>query len=312
MATKKPDSDPGSMWVSFNPLDYLLDMAVDLKLIIGFVVVTLGFIYIPVINETIIRSALGLIMILFVPGYSLIAALFPGKKDIDGIERAALSFGLSIAVSPLIGLGLNYTPWGIRLDPIVVCLTIFTIICTLIANKRRHELIDEERFSIDFVGIYRQFRGEVFSQDKTQLDKALTVVLIISILLSIAMLAYVIVVPKTGETFTEFYILGHDGKADNYPTKYALGDDKPIIVGVVNHEYRNVTYDLVIALNDSTTITNLYTEQLTLENNQTWEKTIDLTPDRVGTNMKLEFLLYADGNMTAYYRECHLWINVTA
>ena len=50
---------------------------------------------------------LGLAMVLFLPGYTQIAALFSRKDDLDGIERIALSFGLSIAVVPLIGLGLN-------------------------------------------------------------------------------------------------------------------------------------------------------------------------------------------------------------
>ncbi|HTX44109.1 MAG TPA: DUF1616 domain-containing protein, partial [Methanocella sp.] len=261
---------------------------------------------------TIVRSALGLVMVLFIPGYALIAALFPGKKDIDGIERAALSFGLSIAVSPLIGLGLNYTPWGIRLDPIVVCLTIFTLICVLIANKRRHGLPAEERFRVDFAGIYRQLKGEVLGEDRTRLDKVLTVILIASILLSVATLAYVVAVPKQGEKFTEFYILGPEGKADAYPTRFNLGDSKPVIVGIVNHEYRNVTYDLVVALNDTARVTGLHSEQVVLADNQTWEKPIDLVPDRPGTNMEMEFLLYADGNMTAPYRECHLWVNVTS
>jgi uncharacterized membrane protein len=36
-------------------------------------------------------------MIFFIPGYALIAALFPGKADIGGIERVILSFALSIA-----------------------------------------------------------------------------------------------------------------------------------------------------------------------------------------------------------------------
>jgi uncharacterized membrane protein len=34
-------------------------------------------------------------MVLFLPGYALIAALFPRKDDLDGIERIALSFGLT-------------------------------------------------------------------------------------------------------------------------------------------------------------------------------------------------------------------------
>ncbi len=81
------------------------------------------------IGET-VRVILGLPFILFIPGYILIFALFPARKtdrSIDIIERIALSFGLSIAVVPLIGLGLNYTPWGIRLEPILLSIFIFII-----------------------------------------------------------------------------------------------------------------------------------------------------------------------------------------
>ena len=60
------------------------------------------------------RIVLGLPFVLFFPGYVLNLALFPRKEGMGGIERAALSFGLSIAAIPLIGLTLNYTPWGIR------------------------------------------------------------------------------------------------------------------------------------------------------------------------------------------------------
>jgi len=38
------------------------------------------------------------------------------------------------------------------------------------------------------------------------------------------------------EPFTEFYILGPEGKADNYPTDYVLGENGTVIVGIVNHE----------------------------------------------------------------------------
>jgi len=78
----------------------------------------------------ILRVILGLPFILFIPGYVLIFTLFPTKKidkGIDIIERIALSFGLSIAIVPLIGLGLNYTPWGIRLEPILLSIFIFII-----------------------------------------------------------------------------------------------------------------------------------------------------------------------------------------
>lgn len=290
-----------------NPIKHV---GIDLMLVIVFALITVLFIYVPVLNQTILRSAFGLAMILFVPGYALIAALFPGKSDIDGIERIALSFGLSIAIAPLIGLGLNFTPWGIRLDPIVICLTFFTIICVVTAIVRRYSLPEKDRFTVDFGNAYRELKSAIFS-DKTGLDKALTAILLICIILSVAVTAYLIAVPKQGEKFTEFYILGPGGKADNYPTRFSMGDSKQVIVGITNHEYRDVPYDLVISLNDSVLDTRLLTERISVADNQTLEKLINITPDRAGTNMELEFLLYADGNMTSPYRECHLWINVT-
>ncbi|HNR26717.1 MAG TPA: DUF1616 domain-containing protein, partial [Methanobacteriaceae archaeon] len=62
----------------------------------------------------------------------------------------ALSFGLSIAVTPLIGLVLNYTPWGIRLDPILVSLAGFTLPMCLISHLRRRSLSDDEKFIVAF------------------------------------------------------------------------------------------------------------------------------------------------------------------
>ncbi len=190
---------------------------VDLIIIVAYTLIAVASIYLPVVNETVLRSALGLGMVLFVPGYALIAALFPGRGDIDAIERTALSFGLSIAVTPLIGLALNFTPWGIRLDPIVVCLTIFTLICAAVATYRRRELKPEERFFVDFGKTWRDARTELFPKGEGRLDRTLTVILLLSIIASVAVLAFVIAVPKQGETFTEFYVLGPDGKADNYP-----------------------------------------------------------------------------------------------
>ena len=57
--------------------------------------------------SNVLRIILGLPFLLFFPGYTLIAALFIKREGMGSIERVALSFGLSIAVVPLIGLILN-------------------------------------------------------------------------------------------------------------------------------------------------------------------------------------------------------------
>ena len=85
------------------------------------------FVLIPLLNETPMRLVLGLLLALFLPGYSLIAALFPWMGDRDRIEKIALGFGLNIAIVPMLGLALNYTPLGIRLVPILIVLSVFTV-----------------------------------------------------------------------------------------------------------------------------------------------------------------------------------------
>lgn len=287
---------------------YILD--VDLALTLGFNLIILTFVFSPLLNGTVARPILSIILILFIPGYSLVAALFPGKDDIGAIERIALSFGLNLAIIPLIGLFLNFTPFGIRLEPIATLITLFIIICVLMANWRRHKLPAVERFSPDMVSILLDVRKSLFTPDENHLNNTLSIITILIILVIILMSAYFLLIPVPGESYTEFYILGTDGKIGNYPVDFSLGDNKSILVNVANHERRTVNYDLVISLNDSTR--PIYTDQFTLADNQTWNKSVVLKPDLSGTNLKLMFLLYADRNMNAPYRECHLYVNVTS
>jgi len=93
-----------------------------------------------------LRSALGIIFVLFLPGFTFIKALFPAKvpvktssENMDTIERVALSFGMSLALVPIVGLILNYTPWGIRLTPITLSLLALTVVCATAAIIRESQ-----------------------------------------------------------------------------------------------------------------------------------------------------------------------------
>ncbi len=85
-----------------------------------------------------LRYIFGSIFVLFLPGYSLIEALYPKPESLQPLERLALSIGLSLAIVPLVGLVLNYTPWGIRLTPIVFSLTILTILLSLYSSYKKY------------------------------------------------------------------------------------------------------------------------------------------------------------------------------
>jgi hypothetical protein len=88
----------------------------------------------------IFRWIIGSMFVLFLPGYVTIQALFPEGKELDSIERLALTIGLSLAITPLIGLLLNYTPWGIRLDPIVAALSMFTLGIGMAGSFRKYRI----------------------------------------------------------------------------------------------------------------------------------------------------------------------------
>jgi len=182
------------------------------------------------------RIVLGLPFLLFFPGYTLVAALFHKKDSLGGVERVALSFGLSIAIVPLIGLILNFTPWGIRLDPILISIAVFIIAASGVAAYRRETLAPEERFVVRFNLSLPSWRGQ------GRVDRVLSVVLVAAILGSLSTLGYVLATPRIGERFTEFYILGPGGKAENYPTQLRVGEEGRVIVGIVNREHEPSSY----------------------------------------------------------------------
>jgi hypothetical protein len=85
-----------------------------------------------------LRYVLGSLFILYLPGHTLIETLYPKEEDLEPLERLALSIGLSLALVPLVGLILNYTPWGIRLTPIFTALAILTTALSITAVTRKY------------------------------------------------------------------------------------------------------------------------------------------------------------------------------
>lgn len=272
----------------------------DLVFILLSTILCVLFVFVPTLNETPIRIVLGLLSVLFLPGYSLTVALFPRRDDLSWMTRAGLSLGISIMISPLLGLALNYTPFGIRLAPVLLVLSAFTISLSLVAWVRRLKLPTEERFRVPFERLLTINLGQ------SVLDKGLSIVLIASIIGSSATLVYVVVTPKTGERFTEFYLLGPNGTASNYPTNLKIGEKGNIIINIINHEYENVTYRLEINFNGSM----IHEEHVFLIENEKWESPFTFKATKKGENQKLEFLLYKDQQIEAY-RTLHIWISIT-
>jgi len=300
----------------------------DLKIVLLWTALCILSIFIPFFNQSFLRLILALPVILFIPGYVLIAALFPDTTDIDTIERFVLSIGASIVVTPLIGLLLNFTSWGIQLEPVLVALTIFIIVMILIAVYRRAAVPTESRYTLPVPELLQHIqKGDAVSR-KSAGNRIVFWVCIFAILMVIVSAILVISLPKPGDKFTEFFILGENKTAEAYPEVISPDTPQLMYTGIGNHEYRTINYTVEVYLipeNETVPATSsdsrlLKSYSLTLDHNQTSVLPLKFSASAPG-NYLAEFLLFNEivpgqdvsgqDRINVSYRNLHLWINAT-
>ncbi|MFC6974388.1 DUF1616 domain-containing protein [Halomicroarcula sp. GCM10025709] len=301
---------------------------------------------VPLLNGSPLRVGLAVFYALFVPGYTLIATLFPERppadetpvddegtgdeSGIDGLERLVLSFGSSIALVPLVGLGLNFTPWGLRLIPILVALTAVTVGFAGLASVRRSRLAPEQQFDPKPLTLLRESMVDLREPDD-QVELVINIVLVLSVCLAAGSVVYATTSPVPGESFTEFYLLPENESgelvAEGYPTNMTHGQRQSLVVGIGNSEADTVRYTVVAELQRATVEGDQVTvvdrrklDQFSrqLAPNETVQVRRTITPEElVGDRLRLQFRLYrgqaaAVNESEAPYRELHLWVNVTS
>lgn len=268
------------------------------RLVVIIILAVLLVVFITLVPHNTLRIALGLPFVMFFPGYTLMATLFPRQDIVDSIERMALSLGSSVAVVAIALFILNYSPWGIQLYPILVSLALFIVVTATIAWQRQRRLSGalEPTVATDF-GL---------APEKHRRHKAVWGLLSVAVVGVIGICGYLITSPKMGDSFTEFYVLGAGGKAAEYPSELAMDETGTVVIGIVNHEYRPVTYSLEVVTDG---INNGKVAPVTLEHEGKWEETITFIPNRPGDNQKVEFLLRRL-DQDGVYQGLHLWINV--
>lgn len=134
----------------------------------------------------------------------------------------------------------------------------------------------------------------------------LSIILALAILGALGMLGYTLINPGAGERFTEFYILGLDDKAIDYPEELMVGEEGKVKVGIINREQEIATYWVEVAIEG---VKSNEVGTVTLGDGEKWEGVVGFVPGRVGDNQKVEFLLYKQG-WDGVYQRLHLWVDV--
>ncbi|HWQ19915.1 MAG TPA: DUF1616 domain-containing protein [Methanotrichaceae archaeon] len=238
------------------------------------------------------------------PGTILVSAIYPGRDDLRGLERAVYSFGIGAVLIVLAVVGLYLTPWGASLSTVSMALSAFTLLVSPLAYLRRITLPRRRRFALGFGSDAGRWRT---SRRSVQSDRIMALVVLVLLAASIFALAYIDGVPDQGKRLTEFYVLGPNGKASDIPATAVVGEPSTVIVGVANHEFKAVNYTLRLLFNSSV----LFQKEMNLGHNQTWEHMVSFVLKDPGERQKLEFMLYKERDLGSPYKAQYVWVNVS-
>lgn len=274
---------------------------IDLIIVALLTILSLILLITPQLNDKSIIAIFEYLLMLFLPGYSFTTILFPIMKDLKIIERIGLSFVISIVITLLIGVILSLILSETKIIPILISISIFTLFMLPISFLRRKQI--SESFSLNINESFKSFKSSF--KTKSRRNKIISISLLVFFFIAASMTIFIILSTKENEKFTEFYILGPDGKANNYPTNLTFGQTGTVNIGIVNHEQSEVTYKLIIKLNNQI----LSDQDLNLQNNEKKETTFSFTPSQ-GNNQKIEFFLYKLPDNKNIYRYLFLQFNV--
>lgn len=138
-------------------------------------------------------------------------------------------------------------------------------------------------------------------------NKVLSTIFGLFLLAAISAIAYVINSAPMGDRFTEFYLLGVDSKAEEYPKELVVGEERRVIVGIINQEYDTVSYRVEVSING---IKNNEVGPVILRYGEIWEGEVSFVSEAAGEEQKVEFFLFKQGESEPY--SClYLWLDVT-
>jgi uncharacterized membrane protein len=248
-----------------------------------------------------LRIPLTLVFVLYVPGYLLQVVLFPHQEDLDSIERAGLGLTLSVALVSILALVLNGLPWGFSLWSIVLSQAVMILILMAVAMARRLNFLAEQAYAPQL-----RLQPHLWWSTLGITERRLLTMLAVTLLLAGLATTWILVVPSDADFMTEFFILGKDGLAEDYPKSIHVDDPFMLTVGVTNLERKPATYWIIIKVGDRL-IGSIEPFSLGIED--TWRDQLSLTMPEAGDNQRVDILLGRE-NFIFPYRSLRLWVDV--
>jgi hypothetical protein len=225
------------------------------------------------------RALVALPLVLFIPGYAIVAAAFPSGR-LGTTERMLFSLGASLALVALAGLLLHWTALGLRPAAWAVALGNITLVASLVALVRRWQQPAGDAL--------RPLALPRFGSAGLTLAQAGQLGLALLLVAGALLIARDGAIQQRATGFTQLWVL---------PDSAAQIDS--VRLGVSNREPGAIGYRLLVTA--SGTIIGSW-PQITLGPNEQWEATVALPTDQPAA-VTVEAVLYRlDTPDTAYRR----------
>ncbi|SIR75095.1 DUF1616 domain-containing protein [Natronorubrum thiooxidans] len=295
------------------------------------------------------RILLTIPLVVFLPGYALVSAMFPDKPNddtqpfdeektglgnpllvsggLEAIERLVLSVVVSVALVSTITLLTSVTPGGLTLETALSGVAVLTVGLGLSAIGARYRCPPDQRFvpslSADTL-FFTQRRPTAYERTTT---RPYNVAIVIGLVLLVASGGFAIANPPQHDGFTEFSVATETvtGETETmYESTYTAGEPQELQATITNQEHEERTYTTVVLLErvsyDADEVTVREAEEVdrasaTVADGDTHQQTLEVTPSMAGEEFRLTLLLY-DGEPSSEptpenaYRTVHLPIEV--
>lgn len=189
-----------------------------------------------------IDMVLGVAFLGYVPGYVLMAIMFPRRKDLPSEQRVALAIVLSFTLAPMVGYLLYGTRFGLRLSAWKLTIAGLTLVASGAAALRRRLLGLEPGGLTDALR-----RPGVWAKERVNdpNGRALSCAMGLAALILAGSVSYAAVTYEGGNRYTEFYIRNGDAPGAQLRVSSEDVTGASMDLWVVNHERRPMVYKIV-------------------------------------------------------------------
>lgn len=234
-----------------------------------------------------IRVPLGLLAVLVAPGYTAIAALFPGRNDLHTATRLGLSVSTSIMLAAALAPLLSHSPWALRATPSAVTVATVVVLAAAVAAWRRGRLPTDDAPDVSAPAA----RWSSWAPSTTFAALALA----LGVAIAGAGLYQTLRAPEP--RFTEFYLLGREGWSESYMEPDQAAGAARMTIGITNREGETATYRVVIAADDRV---HRRLGPVSLVDGERWEQALSLNPSITRRSRRITLTLLRDGRDAPY------------